>query len=36
VLRVDPATNDVVDAIPLGARPTALAADENGVWVAVE
>ena len=36
VSRVDPAENRVVDVITVGASPTDLAADENGVWVAVE
>jgi DNA-binding SARP family transcriptional activator/streptogramin lyase len=36
VVRVDPAHNRVVDTIDVGASPTALAADEQGVWVAVE
>jgi DNA-binding SARP family transcriptional activator/DNA-binding beta-propeller fold protein YncE len=35
VYRVDPIDERVVDTIPLGARPTALAADRNGIWVAV-
>ena len=35
LLRVDPRENRVVDTIPLGAPPRALAADAEGVWVAV-
>jgi len=35
VRRVDPAENRVVDTIVVGAWPTALAADVDGVWVAV-
>jgi len=36
VSRVDPAEDRVLATIPLGASPTALAADRDGVWVAVE
>jgi DNA-binding SARP family transcriptional activator len=35
VQRIDPATNEVVQEIPLGAVPVALAGDAEGVWVAV-
>jgi streptogramin lyase len=34
--RIDPRANRVVDTMSLGASPTALAADADGVWVAVE
>src|SRR5262249_15231947 len=33
--RVDPAHNQVIKRISVGARPTALAFDPEGVWVAV-
>jgi YVTN family beta-propeller protein len=36
VSRVDPTQNKVVDTISLGASPTALAADADGVWVTVQ
>jgi DNA-binding beta-propeller fold protein YncE len=36
VSRVDPKQNKVVDTISLGASPTALAADADGVWVTVQ
>jgi DNA-binding SARP family transcriptional activator/streptogramin lyase len=36
VSRVDPRRNQVIDTISLGASPTALAADADGVWVAVQ
>jgi DNA-binding beta-propeller fold protein YncE len=36
IKRVDPERNAVVKTIPLGAPPKALAADGEGVWVAVE
>lgn len=35
LLRVDPREDLLVDTIPLGAPPRALAADAGGVWVAV-
>jgi YVTN family beta-propeller protein len=36
VSRVDPTQNKVVETISVGASPTALAADKDGVWVVVE
>jgi YVTN family beta-propeller protein len=30
---VDPAKNEIVDAIPVGARPTAIAASKDAVWI---
>jgi DNA-binding beta-propeller fold protein YncE len=36
ISRIDPRANRVVDTISVGASPTALAADPDGVWVAVE
>jgi hypothetical protein len=35
IYRVDPDDGNVVATIPLGASPTALAAADNGIWVAV-
>jgi DNA-binding SARP family transcriptional activator/DNA-binding beta-propeller fold protein YncE len=35
VSRIDPGESQVAKSISVGASPTALAADENGVWVAV-
>lgn len=34
VLRVDPASLEVVETIPTGRGPTGIAADANGLWVA--
>jgi DNA-binding SARP family transcriptional activator/streptogramin lyase len=36
VLRIDPKTNRVVQTIPVGGTPTALAAGTKAVWVAVD
>ena len=36
VKRVDPSTGKVLEKIPLGQRPVALAGDTDGVWVAVD
>jgi YVTN family beta-propeller protein len=36
VRRVDPEETEVVQTVPLGAQPTALATGEDGIWVAVE
>jgi DNA-binding beta-propeller fold protein YncE len=36
VSRVDPSQNKLVETIAVGASPTALAADKDGVWVVVE
>jgi YVTN family beta-propeller protein len=34
LVRIDPSTGRVVDRVAVGNRPSALAADPNGVWVA--
>ena len=36
VLRIDPKTNRVVQTIPVGGTPTALAVGTKAVWVAVD
>jgi DNA-binding SARP family transcriptional activator/DNA-binding beta-propeller fold protein YncE len=36
VSRIDPSQNKLVETVSVGASPTALAADRDGVWVVVE